>query len=75
MHRFNLEKVRRISVTDFQEVNASVAEIARCLAMNPKFIMLDRPFAGVDPIAVEGYSTYCLAFEIPVISGDSYHLP
>jgi lipopolysaccharide export system ATP-binding protein len=28
-------------------------EISRCLAINPKFIMLDEPFAGVDPIAVE----------------------
>ena len=28
-------------------------EIARCLASNPKFILLDEPFAGVDPIAVE----------------------
>jgi len=28
-------------------------EIARCLAIEPKFIMLDEPFAGVDPIAVE----------------------
>jgi len=28
-------------------------EIARCLAVNPKFILLDEPFAGVDPIAVE----------------------
>ena len=28
-------------------------EIARCLAINPKFVMLDEPFAGVDPIAVE----------------------
>jgi lipopolysaccharide export system ATP-binding protein len=28
-------------------------EIARCLAIDPKFILLDEPFAGVDPIAVE----------------------
>ena len=28
-------------------------EIARCLAINPAFILLDEPFAGVDPIAVE----------------------
>jgi len=28
-------------------------EIARCLAVNPKFILLDEPFAGVDPLAVE----------------------
>ena len=28
-------------------------EIARCLAIEPKFVMLDEPFAGVDPIAVQ----------------------
>jgi lipopolysaccharide export system ATP-binding protein len=32
-------------------------EIARCLATNPKFILLDEPFAGVDPIAVEDIQT------------------
>lgn len=33
------------------------AEIARCLAIDPKFIMLDEPFAGVDPIAVQDIQT------------------
>ena len=34
-------------------------EIARCLASDPKFILLDEPFAGVDPIAVEDIQKYC----------------
>ncbi len=33
-------------------------EIARCLATDPKFILLDEPFAGVDPVAVEDISTH-----------------
>ena len=41
---FRLQKVRK---------NKRRTEIARCLAIDPKFIMLDEPFAGVDPIAVE----------------------
>lgn len=35
-------------------------EIARCLAANPKFILLDEPFAGVDPIAVEDIQSIVL---------------
>ena len=37
----------------YLEVNVRRTEIARCLASDPKFILLDEPFAGVDPIAVE----------------------
>lgn len=50
---FRLEKVRKIWATASQVVSGARTEIARCLAIDPKFVMLDEPFAGVDPIAVE----------------------
>ncbi|MDE7160576.1 MAG: LPS export ABC transporter ATP-binding protein [Muribaculaceae bacterium] len=50
---FNLEKVRRNLGDQLSGGERRRTEIARCLAINPKFIMLDEPFAGVDPIAVE----------------------
>jgi len=50
---FSLEKVRRNLGDQLSGGERRRTEIARCLAINPKFIMLDEPFAGVDPIAVE----------------------
>ncbi len=50
---FNLGKVRRNYGDRLSGGERRRTEIARCLAINPKFIMLDEPFAGVDPIAVE----------------------
>lgn len=50
---FNLEKVRHNIGTGLSGGERRRTEIARCLAINPKFIMLDEPFAAVDPIAVE----------------------
>lgn len=50
---FRLEKVRRNYGDRLSGGERRRTEIARCLAINPKFIMLDEPFAGVDPIAVE----------------------
>lgn len=50
---FNLEKVRHNIGTSLSGGERRRTEIARCLAINPKFIMLDEPFAAVDPIAVE----------------------
>ncbi len=49
---FSLEKVRRNNGDSLSGGERRRAEIARCLAIDPKFIMLDEPFAGVDPIAV-----------------------
>ena len=50
---FNLEKVRKNLGDRLSGGERRRTEIARCLAIEPKFIMLDEPFAGVDPIAVQ----------------------
>lgn len=50
---FNLQKVRKNLGDRLSGGERRRTEIARCLAIDPKFIMLDEPFAGVDPIAVE----------------------
>lgn len=49
---FRLQKVRKNTGDRLSGGERRRTEIARCLAINPKFIMLDEPFAGVDPIAV-----------------------
>lgn len=50
---FRLQKVRKNLGDRLSGGERRRCEISRCLAINPKFIMLDEPFAGVDPIAVE----------------------
>jgi lipopolysaccharide export system ATP-binding protein len=50
---FNLNHVRKNLGDQLSGGERRRTEIARCLATNPKFILLDEPFAGVDPIAVE----------------------
>ena len=50
---FGLHKVRTNQGNRLSGGERRRVEIARCLAIDPKFIMLDEPFAGVDPIAVQ----------------------
>ena len=50
---FRLQKVRKNLGDQLSGGERGRTEIARCLAINPLFVMLDEPFAGVDPIAVE----------------------
>lgn len=53
MDEFGLHKVRKNLGVQLSGGERRRCEIARALALNPKFILLDEPFAGVDPIAVE----------------------
>jgi len=53
IREFRLDKVRKNKGDALSGGERRRTEIARCLAIEPKFIMLDEPFAGVDPIAVE----------------------
>lgn len=53
LEEFRLQKVRKNKGIQLSGGERRRTEIARAVAINPKFILLDEPFAGVDPIAVE----------------------
>ena len=53
LREFNLQKIRKNLGIQLSGGEKRRTEIARALALDPKFILLDEPFAGVDPIAVE----------------------
>jgi lipopolysaccharide export system ATP-binding protein len=53
LEEFGLNRVRKSLGIQLSGGERRRTEIARALAINPKFILLDEPFAGVDPIAVE----------------------
>ena len=53
LDEFGLQNVRKNEGIQLSGGERRSTEIARCLAVDPKFILLDEPFAGIDPIAVE----------------------
>ena len=53
MEEFGLNRIRKSKGYQLSGGERRRTEIARALATNPKFILLDEPFAGIDPIAVE----------------------
>jgi lipopolysaccharide export system ATP-binding protein len=57
LDEFNLQRVRKNNGDTLSGGERRRTEIARALAVDPKFILLDEPFAGVDPIAVEDIQT------------------
>ena len=53
LDEFGLQKIRKSKGIQLSGGERRRTEIARALAIKPKFILLDEPFAGIDPIAVE----------------------
>jgi lipopolysaccharide export system ATP-binding protein len=53
LHEFGVEKLRKASVVSLSGGERRRVEIARAIATNPQFLLLDEPFTGIDPIAIQ----------------------
>lgn len=54
LQKYELEQLRKVSAGKLSGGERRRAEIARALASDPSFVLLDEPFAGIDPIALKG---------------------
>ncbi len=54
LEQFNIKHIRRSRAAKLSGGERRRLEIARCLVSNPRIIMLDEPFAGIDPVTVQG---------------------
>ena len=57
LSEFSIGHLRRATALSLSGGERRRTEIARCLATNPKYLLLDEPFAGVDPIAIDDIRT------------------
>jgi lipopolysaccharide export system ATP-binding protein len=53
LQEFNIEKLRKASVISLSGGERRRVEIARAIATNPQYLLLDEPFTGIDPIAIQ----------------------
>ncbi|MCR9268089.1 MAG: LPS export ABC transporter ATP-binding protein, partial [Alphaproteobacteria bacterium] len=63
LSEFSIEHLRRAPALALSGGERRRVEIARCLAADPKYVLLDEPFAGVDPIAVGEIRTLVAALK------------
>jgi len=63
LNEFSIDHLRRAPALALSGGERRRVEIARCLAANPKYLLLDEPFAGVDPIAVSEIRTLVSALK------------
>jgi lipopolysaccharide export system ATP-binding protein len=57
LERFNITHLRRSRAASLSGGERRRLEIARCLVSNPKIILLDEPFTGIDPVTIDGIQT------------------
>ena len=53
LHQFKLQNIQKTLGINLSGGERRKVELARCLIMNPKFILLDEPFAGIDPVTIK----------------------
>jgi len=63
LNEFSIDHLRRAPALSLSGGERRRVEIARCLAADPKYLLLDEPFAGVDPIAVREIRTLVSALK------------
>jgi len=63
LNEFSIDHLRRAPALALSGGERRRVEIARCLAADPKYLLLDEPFAGVDPIAVHEIRTLVSALK------------